>query len=89
MLINKEKANKIYDILITLGGASERMKDEFIYHHCESKDGCDQWWFNGKLGYGAKYNSRTNTIDFDCYLENKTISQKHLIKNINLELSKI
>jgi hypothetical protein len=85
--MNKNRANKIYDILVNLGGASERMKDSFIYHHCESNDGCDEWRFGGKLGFGGKYRSRTNTVD--CYLEDETISKKHLIKNINLELSKI
>ena len=50
--ITKEKAGKVYDLLV---GAYEPDRDNFIYHHTESKDGCSEWRFCGKLGFGGKY----------------------------------
>ncbi len=39
-LIPVDKANQIYSLLVDIGGASERMRESFIYHHCENEDGC-------------------------------------------------
>lgn len=82
-----ELANKIYDVLVNLGGASEHERSGFIYHHVDSKDGCDEWRFQGKLGYGGKYRSRYNTVD--CYQEDETKERLKLIKQINSLLFKV
>ena len=85
--IKSEIADKIYDVLVNIGGAYEGERDSFIYHHCTYKDGCDEWRFQGKLGYGGKYRSRYNKVD--CYLEDETKERLHLIKEINAALLKI
>ena len=82
-----EKANKVYDILVLIGGASEHERDSFIHHHVYSKYPCDEWRFGGKLGFGGKYRSRNNRVD--CYKEDDTPKRSILIQQINEELSKI
>jgi len=89
MKLSKEFAGKVYDVLIKEAGASnewdkESDKESFIYHH--EKD-CDEWRFCGKLGFGGKYWSNSNTVD--CYLEDLTPERELIIKQTNLELSKI
>ncbi len=85
--MTEDFANKVYDILINMGGASEDMRDSFVYHHVKSKDGCDEWRFGGKLGFGGKYRSRTNSVD--CYAEDETSQRKNIISQINNELSNL
>ena len=80
----KEKANKVYDLLVSIGGASESERNSFIYHHIEAKGGCSEWRFGGKLGFGGKYRSGTNSVD--CYKEDETQDRIKIIENLNLEL---
>lgn len=87
MKITAVKANKIYNLLVSIGGAWESDRDSFIYHHCDVKDGCDEWRFSGKLGYGGKYRSQTNRVD--CYLEDETPERKKITNELNEALSKI
>jgi len=80
-------ANKIYDILVTLGGAFEPERDSFIYHHSKNKDICTEWRFQGKLGFGGKYYSDLNVVD--CYSEDETPTILKLIEKINIELKNV
>ena len=84
-LIPVEKAQKIYDLLASIGGAAESMRESFIYHHCEAKDGCDEWRFQGKLGTGGKYYSRMNRVD--SYTEDRTQEVENIINELNYNLS--
>ena len=85
--MTKEKANKIYDILVCIGGAYEPWRDSFVYHHTESKCGCNEWRFSGKLGFGGKYRSKYNRVDF--YVEDETPDRIRLMNEINSMLVKI
>ena len=85
--MTEERANKIYDILVNIGGANETMRDQFIFSHCKDMYICQEWRFMGKLGYGGKYRGQYNTVD--CYREDETKEQLKLIKKINKELEKI
>ena len=85
--ITVNQANQVYDVLVKMGSASESMRDSFIYHHCESKNGCSEWRFGGKLGFGGKYRVQCNKVD--CYSEEETPSILNLITEINNELSKL
>ena len=85
--MTKEKANKVYDLLVSIGGAYEPERDSFIYHHTESKDGCSEWRFSGKLGFGGKYRSGYNRVD--CYREDETPERIKLMDEINGVLAKI
>lgn len=85
--MTKEKANKVYDLLVSIGGAYEPHRDNFVYYHTESKDGCDEWRFVGKLGFGGKYRSDYNRVD--CYLEDETPERVKLMDELNRELAKL
>lgn len=82
-----EKANKIYDLLTSIGGASESERNNFVYHHTETKDGCNEWRFQGKLGFGGKYRSTRNRVD--CYLEDETTERLFILNELNLKLQEI
>lgn len=83
----KEEANKIYDILVNIGGASESERDKFVYDHCESKNIATEWRFCGKFGFGGKYRSKINKVTY--YPEDETFERIDLLSKINIELSKI
>ena len=85
--MTQSKANKVYDLLVSIGGAYEPNRDSFIYHHTENKDGCSEWRFCGKLGFGGKYRSQTNTVD--CYYEDFDKEREAIINQLNEALSKI
>jgi hypothetical protein len=85
--LTKENANKIYDLLINIGGASSYERSDFVYHHVESDSGCDEWRFRGNLGFGGKYRSHTNRVD--CYREDATPERIRITDNLNSELSKL
>lgn len=87
MLISKEKAEKVYDLLISIGGAHKDDKGCFIHAHTETKLGCGEWRFCGKLGFGGKYRSGTNTVD--CYPEDENEERLNIIKTLNEALKEI
>jgi hypothetical protein len=81
------KANSVYDLLVKIGGASESERASFVYHHCMSKELCDEWRFGGKLGFGGKYRSIANRVD--CYKEDDTPERIEIIKELNNLLNKL
>jgi len=85
--MTKEKANKVYDLLVSIGGAYEPERDDFIYHHTESNVDCSEWRFCGKLGFGGKYRSRYNKVD--CYIEDETPERIKLMDELNSALVRI
>lgn len=84
--MDKDRANRIYDILVNFGAAPENYRSNFVYHHAETKSGCDEYRFGGKLGFGGKYLSNENCVT--CYSEDETPSVIELMNTINNELSK-
>ena len=81
-----DKANKVYDILVNIGGADEKMRDSFLYYHTEESD-CTEWRFCGKLGFGGKYRSEYNSVD--CYQEDETKERLKIIEEINNKLKDV
>lgn len=82
-----EEANKVYDILVKISGSREYWRDTFIYDHVIDRNECTEWRFQGKLGFGGKYRSRTNTVD--CYKEDETSETLEIMRKTNEELSKL
>lgn len=80
-----EKANNVYDILVNIGDASERERESFIYHHTNEDDVCNEWRFQGKLGFGGKYRESKNSVD--CYREDLNPEREKIIEKINQELA--
>jgi hypothetical protein len=83
--MTKDKANYVYDQLVAIGGAREEDRDNFVYHHSEAKEKCDEWRFIGKLGFGGKYRSQRNRVD--CYREDETPERNDIIERLNKALS--
>ena len=83
----EEYYNKVYDILVNIGGAVETDRIAFVYEHLNAEYPCTEWRFSGKLGFGGKYRSKRNTVD--CYQEDETSKRIELIKLMNKELAKI
>jgi hypothetical protein len=86
-LLSKDKANKVYDLLVSIGGATERMRESFIHTHCVNENGCGEWRFQGKLGFGGKYFSRNNRVCF--YTEDETPERNEIRTQLNAELVKL
>lgn len=84
-IITEDKANKVYDILVSLGSAREDDRDCFVYNQTNAE--CSEWRFCGNLGFGGKYRAYRNTVD--CYSEDLTEERRIIIDKINSELSKI
>lgn len=85
--LSKDFANTVYDVLVSLAGASEEDRSDFIYIHCESEYGCLEYRFCGKFGFGGKYKSSWNGISY--YPEDETPERKKLQKTINSILEQI
>jgi hypothetical protein len=88
--VTRERANAVYDILVRLGGASNGTytRESFVHAHLGTQRvECQEWRFQGKLGFGGKYWSARNKVD--CYYEDETPAYRKLIDQINAELAKI
>ncbi len=83
--MTKEKANRVYGLLVNMGGANESERGDFVFHH--TKDGgCDEWRFGGLLGFGGKYRSNSDSVD--CYTEDETPERASIISELNNALQK-
>ena len=84
-MLTEQTANIIYNILVEHGQANENDRAAFVFHHCnENQPMCEEWRFGG-IAAGAKYRSKTNTVDI--YLEYETEENKKKIDKLNIELS--
>jgi len=78
--------NKVYDILVNMGGAIEKERGDFLYAFLNDKYPTTEWSFRGLLGCGGKYRSR-NVVT--CYSESETPERLDLIKDMNLALHRL
>lgn len=78
--------NKVYDILVNMGGANEKERADFLYAFVQDKYPTTEWRFGGKLGGGGKYRSR-NVVT--CYSESETPERLDLMKDMNLALKRL
>ena len=76
----------VFDMLNTIGGAHESMRQDFIYHHTSAQP-CDEYRFQGKLGFGGKYWRKENRVS--CYREDETPERLRLIIELDAALSKL
>lgn len=76
---------KVYDLLVKIGGASEFMRLSFVLNHEDTVFPCTEWRFCGLLGYGGKYRKGTNTVD--CYSEDENPKRREIINELNSALA--
>lgn len=84
-LVSSDWFSSVYDVLVTLGGANETMRDGFVHNHTDKKSPCTEWRFCGHLGFGGKYRSERNRVD--CYREDETPARAKIITEVNAALS--
>lgn len=60
--------NKVYDLLIEIGGASAVERSDFVYAHINTE--CHEWRFCGKLDFGGKF--WREKFKVTCYSEDVT-----------------
>lgn len=68
MILTRELANRVYDVLVAGVGAPEREREQFVRLH--STEDISEWRFCGYLGFGGKFWSSTMTVTF--YNEDST-----------------
>jgi len=86
--LTEEFANKVYDILVKEAGASESMRDNFVQvHGLKEEYPCWEYRFQGKFGFGGKYWSERNAVNY--YQENHTKKLDKLEAKVNKLLAEI
>jgi len=93
-MLTKEKADKVYDLLVAEGGAhddddSRRM---FVDYHTSEQEalGSTEWRFSGYLGFGGKFwVTREGQCYVTCYAEDATEYKTSIIDSINAQLEKM
>jgi hypothetical protein len=86
MILSKEIASDIYDILVEECGAPESMRDSWM-HHQTSEEHTYEWRFSGHLGFGGKFWRNMGRWYVDCYLEDSSPKAKRVIKKANAMLA--
>ncbi len=84
---SKEFYERVFDILIRCAGAPESMRENFIYCQTKGIGSCDEYRFQGRLGYGGKYWRKSNKVN--CYSEDLTDDRAALIQDTNEKLKSI
>tara|TARA_R110000803_G_scaffold50945_1_gene105554 strand:- start:53 stop:349 length:297 start_codon:yes stop_codon:yes gene_type:complete len=85
--LTEERANAIYDLLVSIGGAIETQREDFIYSHCTCDYEVTEWRFCGKLGFGGKYRSTWNGVTY--YRENETAEMIKVKEELDAALKKL
>jgi hypothetical protein len=67
--------------------APKSAKSNFLYHHAIDEEPCDEWRFQGMLGYGGKYFRQKNRVD--CNVGDDTPAVKAVITTLNDALAQI
>lgn len=77
----------VFNLLSSVGGANESMRADFVYEHARAKPPCEEFRFQGRLGFGGKYYRLTNRVS--CYREDETPERLAIIERLNTELAKL
>jgi hypothetical protein len=77
--------SQVYDLLHKEARAPWSAKDNFVYHHALTEQPCDEWRFQGLLGFGGKYYRVENRVA--CPSRLCTAQAEYLVDDINHKLS--
>ena len=80
------QADAIYDLLVSKVGAHPRHRTEFVESLME---GCREFRFQGKLGFGGKIYVDPHRIRIGCYRDDGTPERLAIILEVNAELEKL
>lgn len=78
--------NRVFDLLILHGGAHESMRSDFIFNHT-SESPCNEYRFQGSLGFGGKYYREKSRVS--CYSEDENTKRIVAIRVLNDALQEL
>ncbi len=86
--LTEEQANKVWDILIEVGGAikDEHWRDMFVRY---ATDDLVEFSFQGYLGFGGKIYGGVRGVFVDCYHDEHTPERDRIITEINEKLKEM
>ncbi len=85
--MSAEHYNKVYDLLVSIGGAPERDRDGFILCHIDTEHPCREYRFQGVLGFGGKYWKLDNRVN--CYPEDESPTRREIMDRLNAALEQL
>jgi hypothetical protein len=85
--LSPEMAEKVYDILVDVCGASETMRNSFVTQ--QTTELVSEWRFCGTLGFGGKFWNCNDKLYVNCYREDETPKIRETIEQANEQLSKL
>lgn len=53
--MTEELATELFDTLVAHAGATERWRDDFVFHQVNDDEVCIEYRFQGALGFGGKF----------------------------------
>ena len=84
--MTKQEAKRIWDVLTTHAGAN---KSEYVSFCYTMSNGCQEYRFIDKLGFGGKLYNILNKIYISCYKEDETPERLEIINKVNNILSNL
>lgn len=86
--LTEEQARDVYDILVRCCGAYNGSDDwnQFIYHQTT---GCQEYRFQGKLGFGGKFWNGPSGWFVTCYSEDLTPARQTMLDETNEALKEL
>jgi hypothetical protein len=73
-------AQRIYAVLAEHAGATDYWRADFVYR---VNHGCEEYRFQGRLGFGGKFRCYRDRWYVDCYPEDVTPERMEMINKTN------
>jgi hypothetical protein len=78
--------DRVYDLLVYVGGASERERETFISMQMADRP-CSEYRFQGIFGFGGKYWHKENCVT--CSTEDEVPTSLHAVECLNDALARL
>lgn len=85
VVTSEDEKRAVWDVLVEICGASERMWPQFEYHF----PGCREFRFQGDLGFGGKVWADRHRVYVTCYPEHETPAISAKIQQANAALAQL
>lgn len=81
-----DQANAVYDVLVAHAGAREDDRFQFVFHVTR---GCEEYRFQGALGFGGKLYVEPRRWRVGCYREDITAARQAVVDVTNAALAEL
>jgi hypothetical protein len=85
--LSSETANAVYDILRDECSASESGRENFVF--AQTLGPCEEYRFQGNLGFGGKFYRNHNGWYVMCYPEDMTYERRMMIQRADERLKQL